>query len=195
MYSVVQDVTARRLAEKVLAESEERFRSIANSAPVPMWVTRLGGRREFVNRAYQDFLGVSLRRGRELRLAQGASSGRSRANFAKNRWRERAHCKPFTLEARYRARRWSMALAAFGIAAPLGPERRTHRLHRRRPRRDRLEGGRAEADESSTRRWKRGSQSGRSRLTATRGADPDVFQPLVRMSRRADRGRRRPVPL
>ena len=59
MYSVVQDVTARKLSEKVLAESEARFRSIANSAPVPMWVTRLGGRREFINRAYQDFLAVS----------------------------------------------------------------------------------------------------------------------------------------
>ena len=40
MYSVVQDVTARKLAERMLAESEERFRSIANSAPVPMWVSR-----------------------------------------------------------------------------------------------------------------------------------------------------------
>src|SRR5271156_5087597 len=60
MYTVVQDVTARKLAERVLSESEERFRSIANSAPVPIWVSRLDGLREFVNRAYHEFLGVTL---------------------------------------------------------------------------------------------------------------------------------------
>jgi PAS domain S-box-containing protein len=53
------DITDRKLAERALAESEERFRSIANSAPVPIWVSRLDGRREFVNQAYIDFLGLS----------------------------------------------------------------------------------------------------------------------------------------
>ena len=58
MYTVVVDITARKRAEKALSESEERFRSIANSAPVPIWVSRLDGLREFVNRAYQEFLGI-----------------------------------------------------------------------------------------------------------------------------------------
>ncbi len=57
-YAVVQDVTDRKLVEKALSESEERFRSIANSAPVPIWVSRLDGRRAFVNYAYQEFLGL-----------------------------------------------------------------------------------------------------------------------------------------
>ncbi|HEY5723052.1 MAG TPA: PAS domain S-box protein [Allosphingosinicella sp.] len=46
-------------AELAVRESEERFRLIADSAPVPMWVTKLDRKRSFVNRAYVDFFGVS----------------------------------------------------------------------------------------------------------------------------------------
>ncbi|MDQ8755895.1 response regulator [Sphingosinicella sp. LHD-64] len=45
--------------EQRIRESEERFRLIADSAPVPMWVTRLDRKRSFVNRAYVDFLAIS----------------------------------------------------------------------------------------------------------------------------------------
>lgn len=37
---------------------EDEFRLIADSAPVPVWVTRLDRRRSFVNRAYSEFLGT-----------------------------------------------------------------------------------------------------------------------------------------
>jgi PAS domain S-box-containing protein len=60
IYALVQDITARKRSERALAESEQRFRSIADSAPVPMWVSRLNGLREFVNQAYVDFLKLPI---------------------------------------------------------------------------------------------------------------------------------------
>ncbi|MBV9882700.1 MAG: PAS domain S-box protein, partial [Sphingomonadaceae bacterium] len=46
-------------AEQRVRESEERFRLIADAAPVPIWVTKLDRKRSFVNRAYVDFVGVT----------------------------------------------------------------------------------------------------------------------------------------
>ena len=58
VYVVVSDMSERKLGERRLAESEARFRSIANSAPVLIWVTGPDGKREFVNQAYLDFVGL-----------------------------------------------------------------------------------------------------------------------------------------
>ncbi|WP_426442547.1 PAS domain S-box protein [Bradyrhizobium genosp. P] len=52
------DVTDQMLAQETLRESEERFRLIADSAPVPVWVTKLDRTRSFANQAYLDFLGL-----------------------------------------------------------------------------------------------------------------------------------------
>jgi PAS domain S-box-containing protein len=52
------DITDQMLAQATLRESEERFRLITNSAPVPIWVTKLDRTRSFANQAYIDFLGL-----------------------------------------------------------------------------------------------------------------------------------------
>ncbi|MBS0362500.1 MAG: PAS domain-containing protein [Proteobacteria bacterium] len=42
-----------------LVATEQRFRILADSAPVLMWVSKVDGSREFVNRAYLNFLGLT----------------------------------------------------------------------------------------------------------------------------------------
>jgi len=54
---VARNISYRKKAEQALRESEERFRTIADSAPVLIWVTD-GSDCTFVNRAYLDFLGL-----------------------------------------------------------------------------------------------------------------------------------------
>ena len=56
--AVVQDITERKRTESALRESETRFKTLADSAPVLMWMNDQEGAR-FVNRAYLEFLGVS----------------------------------------------------------------------------------------------------------------------------------------
>ncbi|WP_158812722.1 PAS domain S-box protein [Methylocapsa sp. S129] len=101
MYVVVQDITDRKLAEKALGESEARFRSIANSAPVPIWVSRLDGRREFVNRAYVDFLGVPLAEALNLDWRKALHPDDLDRILDEQRVGEGSR-RPFALEARYR---------------------------------------------------------------------------------------------
>ena len=95
------DITDQMLAQETLRESEERFRLIADSAPVPIWVTKLDRTRSFTNQAYLDFLGQPFEQAiafdwRKVlhpddlpRILQEQMSGE-------------ASLKPFVLEARYR---------------------------------------------------------------------------------------------
>jgi PAS domain S-box-containing protein len=95
------DVTDQMLAREILRESEQRFRLIADSAPVPIWVTKLDRTRSFANRAYVDFVGLPydeaivfdwrkvLHPDDLARVLQQSVAGE-------------ASLKPFVLEARYR---------------------------------------------------------------------------------------------
>src|SRR6201996_2528724 len=95
------DVTDQMLARETLRESEERFRLIADSAPVPIWVTKLDRTRSFANQAYLDFLGLPFEEAIVFdwrkalhpddlpRILQAQIAGE-------------ASLKPFVLEARYK---------------------------------------------------------------------------------------------
>jgi PAS domain S-box-containing protein len=100
IYVVVQDITDEKLAERALTESEERFRSIANSAPVPIWVSRLDGRREFINRAYVDFLAVPPAEALNFDWRKALHPDDLPRILEEQRVGE-ASRRPFTLEARY----------------------------------------------------------------------------------------------
>lgn len=54
----LRDETARVEAENRLSESESRFRIVADSAPVHIWMTDTEGEIVFANKAYKAFFGV-----------------------------------------------------------------------------------------------------------------------------------------
>ena len=56
---VVQEITERKRAEAALQESEERFRSMADSTPVIIWLTDAAGKVTFFNRQAVDVTGRS----------------------------------------------------------------------------------------------------------------------------------------
>jgi PAS domain S-box-containing protein len=56
----IQDVTSRKLAEQALRDREERFRIVANTAPVSIWIRNALGRCAFLNKTFVEFLGITL---------------------------------------------------------------------------------------------------------------------------------------
>jgi PAS domain S-box-containing protein len=95
------DVTDRMLAQETLRETEERFRLIANSAPVPIWVTKLDRTRSFANQAYVDFVGLPY----DQTIAfdwRKALHPDDLPRILQEQITGEASLKPFVLEARYR---------------------------------------------------------------------------------------------
>ncbi len=56
---LVRDVSQRKRAEEAVRESEARFRTMADGLPLIVWVHDARGEQQYVNRTFQEFLGVS----------------------------------------------------------------------------------------------------------------------------------------
>ncbi|HEY9236914.1 MULTISPECIES: hybrid sensor histidine kinase/response regulator [Phenylobacterium] len=94
------DITERRYAFEKVRESEARFRTLADSAPVLLWVSRTDGVREFVNEAYVEFLGRPFEEALRFDWRERVHPG-DLERVLKEQIAGEASRQPFTLEARY----------------------------------------------------------------------------------------------
>jgi PAS domain S-box-containing protein len=99
LLGVSMDVTAQKQAEDAQRESEARFRAVANTAPVMIWMSGTDKLCTFFNKGWLDFTGCPL----EQELGNGWTEGVHREDFDRcfevyvNSFDAR---QPFTMEYR-----------------------------------------------------------------------------------------------
>jgi PAS domain S-box-containing protein len=101
LLGVSMDVTAQKLAQDALRESEARFRTMSNTAPVMIWMSGTDKLCTFFNKGWLDFTGRPL----QQELGNGWAEGVHREDFDRcfelyvNSFDAR---QPFTMEYRLR---------------------------------------------------------------------------------------------
>ena len=80
LLGLFSDITERKKAEAMLRESEERFRNMADSASVMIWMTGRDNQCTYCNRAWLEFTGRSLDEQLGLRLGLRSAPGRPAGN-------------------------------------------------------------------------------------------------------------------
>jgi hypothetical protein len=101
--SISIDVTERKEAEAALEESQKRFRNMADSAPVMIWVTDKKGNCTYLNKLWLEFTGQTLR--------EGLGMGRTNALHPDDRG-ETMYCftearfNQYAFKKEYRLRKW-----------------------------------------------------------------------------------------
>ncbi len=97
--ALVMDISDRKQAELALRQSEERFRNMADNAPVMIWVTDATGSRTYLSRSWYEFSGQTEETG--LGLGWLAVVHPDDRELVKNTFlAANKCCEPFRLEYR-----------------------------------------------------------------------------------------------
>lgn len=97
----ILDISEKKQAELAVQESEARFRAMADSAPLFIWLSGRDGKTSYINKTWTDFLGIpceeAIGGGMEKAMDPGDQAAAAiiyRRAFAKR--------EPYSLESRFR---------------------------------------------------------------------------------------------
>lgn len=116
----VRDITEEKRAQQKILESEARFRTMADNAPVMIWVGDPAGNCVYVNQQWIDFTGLSFQQSVSLGWREVLEEEHMPA-YADTFKKATAESGPFKMEMRMRRRdgkyRWviNTAMPRFGI--------------------------------------------------------------------------------
>jgi PAS domain S-box-containing protein len=96
-----KDISERKLAERIISESEMRFRTMADSAPVMIWVTNDKDQIIYYNQGWLDFTGKSMNEEIQQRWEDKIYPD-DIAHAVKEYYQAIVHQQPFTVEYRLR---------------------------------------------------------------------------------------------